>query len=251
MTRLIENGRRVRGASNLSSHQQSLAVGGKVFLFKLDLAPIGVASQFYFTPSGKNVVFNGQAYTQAPVQLTDIERNASGENPEPKLTIPNMDKFASGLVTAYADLVGATVSRTVTYEKFLDDGELPDPTAIVHYDVFVIEQKAQMNKLMAQFSLRVLADVGEKVLPARLALRDICSWNYRRWNGTAFVYPDVRPCPYNVTGTGSMFTLDNVATVDPALDDCFKDLPACNARPWPNGKLGYGGFPGMVRLTLT
>lgn len=239
----------------LTALQQSLTPGAKVFLYKLDLTPIGVTgggSEFFGTPSfdvAGEISFGGETFTKMAIQISEIERTGNGENPEPRLTLPNTDKFASALVVAHADLVGAKVYRWVTYDSFLDGRAGADADAYLSYDIFVIEQKLSLDKTQAQFSLRVLADTAGRVVPGRSALRDICPWRYRTYNATtsAFEYDVNKPCPY-VGGT--YFREDGTPTAAPAEDRCSNDLTGCALRPHPDGILPFGGFPGMSKLRL-
>ncbi len=235
--------------SALTELQQSLTPGAKIPLYALDLNPIGVAAIYYGTPyfgDGSEISFGGQVYTKLGIEVTNVERRA-GENPEPRLTLPNTDKFASSLVYQHKDLVGAEVTRIETLDAFLDGRPTADANAILSTDIFVIEQKLNLNNIMAQFSLRVLADVSNRTIPPRVCMRDTCVWRYRRWNGSSFTYPQTRACPY--VGT-NYFDRNGTATTA-ALDDCSKDLPGCKLRFGDTGVLPIGAFPGMSKVRIS
>jgi lambda family phage minor tail protein L len=238
--------------SALTERQQTVSPGTKVELYKLDLTVIGVNSVYYSSPfigaGGALVSFGGQAYQHFAIGIKDIERRA-GENPEPRLTIGNTNKFVAGLVYSYGDLVGAEITRTVTLGAFLDGQPTADSTAILTTDIFVIEQKLNINHLFAQFALRVLADMGNRKVPRRTCMRDQCQWKYRTWDAATgtFKYPVVRPCPYNGS---SYFDKNGVATTAPN-DACSRDLAGCKKRYGDTAELPFGGFPGMSKIRIS
>lgn len=235
--------------SALTALQQSLNPGAKIALYKLDLNPIGVAEVYYGTPYfGKTsqISFGGQVYTKMGIEVTNVERRA-GENPEPTLTLPNTNKFATSLVYAHDDLVGAELTRTITLDAFLDGEATADSTAILQTDIYIVEQKLNLNNSFAQFSLRVLADVSNRYLPPRVCLRDHCAWKYRTWDGAAFKYATSRACPYN---GANKFTRGGLSTTDPAQDECSHDLEGCKLRYGATAELPFGGFPGMLKIRI-
>lgn len=234
--------------------QQSLTPGAPVELFCIDLTPIRVNQQFYMCRH-PNVSFGGQLYDHIPCELTDVERNATGEMMAPKFSVPNAKKFASALVNQYKDMVGAEVTRIKTFEQFLDGKPGADPEAIQHFDIFVVEQKVALNKTYGQWELRVLADTGDRHVPGRTAMKDVCPFDYPYWDpdtGTRII-PERLPCPYRGYNSGHMFTEDNEPTDDPMLDRCDHRVNGgCMARTpgWPDGIMLFGGFPGMSRIRL-
>jgi len=233
----------------LFAAQQSLTPGARVELYKLDLTPIGATDVYYFTissePDGSPISFAGQVYSQAAINITGIERTATGETPQPKVVVPNYNKFAAGLVVAYGDMVGAELTRIVTFEQFLDGKPMADGNAMIHYDLFVIEQKLNLNNLYGEFALRVLADTGDRLV-GRPCFKDICLLRYRRYNADAasFDVSTVRPCPY---AGDAMFTVDGEPTVDPEQDVCSNDDAGCSLRYPVSVNKPFGGFPGMSR----
>jgi hypothetical protein len=125
-----------------------------------------------------------------------------------------------------------------------------DATAISSMDVFVLEQKTGMNKIFAQWELRALADTGDRMVPGRQAMKELCPYTYRTWNGTAFVAAAYKPCPY----VGSVYLDINNNPTTQANDACDHKVDGgCVGRRagWPNGILGFGGFPGMSRYRMS
>lgn len=236
--------------SNISQHRQLLDLGAEVILMQLDLNPIGVNTIWYFC-NDYGVSFGNIAYQQVPFEITDVSKSVSGENATPKISLPNTTQFASALVTQYKDAIGAQLTRIKTFQKFLDGQPTQDSSAILSQDVFVLEQKVALNKVYAQWELRVLADTGDRTLPGRLAMKDLCPYAYRTWDGTKFVTAALKPCPY----AGSVYVdINNNPTANPAQDACDHRVDGgCKARTagWPNGILGFGGFPGMSKYRVS
>ena len=79
---------------------QGATPGNLVQLFILDLLPIGEDTQFHLSPTnlaGTEIIWGGQSYSYAPIDMSGIEWNANGDPPNPKLMLPNVAKFASRL----------------------------------------------------------------------------------------------------------------------------------------------------------
>lgn len=238
--------------SDIAAHRQSLTPGAEVVLFVLNLGPLGVQEVMYFC-ADFGVSFGGVPYSHVPVKLEGLERTATGETVAPTFTLPNTSKFSSALVLQYEDLVGAELTRFTTYEKYLDGRPGADPEAIEVMDVFVVEQKKNINKIYGEWELRALGDTGDRFLPGRQANKNVCSFTYRTWDPVTqqFVRAKRKPCPY--VNTQHLFTKDNQPTNDPAQDRCDYFVGGgCMTRTpgWPGGVLGFGGFPGMNRYRV-
>lgn len=234
----------------LAEVSQSLTPGELIELFILDLEPINVSVQYYFSPTrvlNYTIRFGGEEYAYAPMSFTGIERSLTGDPPNPKVLLPNTNKFATALVTQYDDLVGARVTRMRTYKDFLDDEPLADPTAYISKDIYTIEQKLHLGNTFGEFSIRPLYALDNKFLPGRTCHKDLCSHRYRLMN------PDGTPnyakatCPY----TGSIyFTATGEPTLTAQLDVCGKSLNDCTLRFGETSDLPFRGFPGMSRLRI-
>jgi lambda family phage minor tail protein L len=225
---------------------QGLSLGDLVVLYHLDLTEIGVAQNYYFSSTnndGSAITFDGQAYSYAGIDITGVEWSSEGSSTGARLFLPNVNKFASGLIVAHNDLVGARITRTRTFKQFLDGEDLADPAAILGRETFVIEQKASLNSEYAEFALKPLFDVGERQIPGRVCLKSTCTHRYRVWDGSSFDYSKAT-CPY--TGAG-IFEKDGSVAASGADDECSKDLKGCRLRFGTNGTLPTRAFPGMDR----
>lgn len=235
----------------LAEVTQGFAPGELIELFTLDLAPIGVSVAYYFTPTnrpGYTISFDGHPYTYAPIGMTGIERSISGDPPNPKVTLPNTNKFTTALVLQYNDLVGAQVTRMRTYKDFLDGEVLEDGTAYLSRDLYTIEQKLHLGNTHGEFSLRPLYALDNKYLPGRTCLKDICTHRYPIMNPDGTRDYSRATCPW----TGSVyFTATGEPTLTAQLDVCGKSLNDCTLRFGEHNELPFRGFPGMSRLRLT
>lgn len=235
----------------LAAVSQSLTPGTLIELYVLDLTPIGVATTYYLTPSnqpGYTISFDGHAYTYAPITLTGIERSVNGDPPNPKVFLPNVDKFAAALVSQHDDLVGAQVTRMRTYKDFLDGEPLEDGSAYMSRDLYTIEQKLNLNHTYGEFALRPLYALDGKFLPKRVCLKEVCTHRYRIFDPVTGEFDVTHAtCPY--AGT-VFFTQSGEPTLDPSLDACGKALNDCAIRFGATEELPMQAFPGMSRTRL-
>ena len=233
----------------------SLAPGEEVDLYTIDLNPIGFNTVIRFTPSrpdGGSLWFGGKEYLSRPINITGFGRSADDAPPEPVLRVSNIDKLGNSLLMQYNDLLGAKVTRIVTYSMFLDklpDGSnnpAADPTAMKLPEIWFIEQKTNNTPLIVSWRLKSALDLNGKRIPARLVLKDVCTRAYRVWDASTstWVYPTKRACPY---AGSAMFTRNNASTADPTQDVCPKNFEGC-AKRFPGEALPGWFFPGVRRL---
>ena len=224
---------------------QKLNVGsGLVELFKLDATALG-GSITYFTPAtsgGQQIVFGGITYSPLPVQFEGVQQTNHGALARPTIRVGNVNKDLTALIRTSNQLLGATLTRKRTFEKYLDNGTDPTPAAIFPQDVYIIERMVSMSKLEIEWELRSEIDLENVFLPKRQCL-DLCSHTYRYYSGGSFVYTDAT-CPY--TGTNYFDLEDTATTAD--LDVCSKKLNACQARFGTNTQLPFKGFPAVGKI---
>lgn len=236
----------------LNQDLQRSYVGELVTLYELDCTSIGGGVLFFTSTvesDGDSVMFNGNEYTPVEITAEGFEYNGQGAFPNPVLRLSNVTNFASSLVIAYQDLIGATVRRIRTLKTYLDDGATPDPQQIFAPDVYTVEQKSKHSRSMIEWKLSAAVDQEGLKIPSHVLVRDYCSHTYRVFDATSnsFNYNHAT-CPYNdSTNGGLMFTSSNVATIDPTQDICAKTLPACQLRFGENGNLPFRGCPGLGR----
>ena len=229
----------------ITSELQKLEPSAIIELFELDLTPFG--GDIYYFHAGTNnltasLVWQSQAYSPFPIQVTGFEFNGKGQIPRPTLVVANVTSLITTLVLAYDDLLGAKVTRKRTMVKYLDavnfaGGVNPtaDSTAEFPDDIYFVERKVTENKEAVEFELAASFDVQGVQLPRRQIIQNICPWKYRS-----------SECGY--AGT-SYFDTSDVPVGTLASDVCGKRLSSCEARFGENNPLPFGGFPaaGLIK----
>lgn len=124
------------------------------------------------TASGGNIVFGGNSYTALPIKTEGWDFSSTGTTPKPTLTVSNVNKVLLASVISMGDLVGATLTRYRTYEKYLDAGSSPDSTKFLGPDVYTVEQKTGHNKNYIQWQLTSILDRMGMKIPRRQVLKD-------------------------------------------------------------------------------
>lgn len=239
----------------MSSYSESAqAISGEeiVFLFQIDLNPIGVNSILFFcknpldSTTNALVSFLGQPYEGIDVEAGGFDWAGSGASSQPTLRISNVGTFASGLLIQYGNLIGATVNRVRTFGRFLD-GHSDAAIASTSYQIesFRVEQKNSHNKVFAELRLASVIDQEGRMLPARRVLRDTCLWRYRgyvadtnSWDYSKATCPYVMENYFDVNGNVSQGKVQDLPSK--RFDTCCK--PRFGAGPYP-----FGGFRGVTR----
>lgn len=232
----------------IAEETQITAPSPFVTLFRLDATNVGgdVACFVQGSVSVEPIVFGGVTYYPAEVEAEGFEWNSTGSLPTPKLRVGNANGAFTALVVTHGDLLGATVTRIRTFEKFLDGKPDADPTAIMPLDVYRIERKSAMTGGSIEFELSAAMDQEGKSLPGRQILRNGCTHSYRVWTGSAFNYAN-STCPY----TGSAyFEANGTSTANASLDRCGKRISDCKKRFGENNPLPTRSFPGVARTRV-
>lgn len=150
------------------------ALPAYVELFELDLSVLG-GEKLYFTPNTNNgqaaVSFGGVVYIPLPITGNGWATGTEGAAPQPTLTVSNVARFIQPYLTAYDDLVGAKLTRKLTFSKYLDSGATPDGSQVFDTSVFLIEQLSKLNKLEVEFRLSSVIDAPNFKLPRGQVLR--------------------------------------------------------------------------------
>jgi lambda family phage minor tail protein L len=179
----------VKTATNQES--QSLAPTSLLTLFELDLSPISVNTQFYFcdmtTSSYQPITYAGTTYVPFPIQIKEMGYDGQGSLVRPKIQVSNINGFVSNLLLQNQDLVGANVSITRVFARFIDavnwpnniSPYFPDPNAAYAPEVFFINRKTQENQQIVEWELSSSFELDNRKLPSRTMLAQFCSWRYR------------------------------------------------------------------------
>jgi lambda family phage minor tail protein L len=229
--------------SDMDETVQLFAPGEMVVLFELDCSFVG-GPVYHFTStaySTEAIVFDGVTYVPIDVEADGFECSGQGSLPTPKIRLSNANQVVNSAVITYSDLIGATFTRIRTFKQFLDDGDTPNPAAVMPLDIYKIERKVNQNKVFIEWELSASIDQAGKKLPGRQVLKDACTHIYRRYVDGDFDYSKAT-CPYVDT---NYFTRIDEDTTNPALDQCGKRLTSCRLRFGEHGKLPTRSFPGI------
>ena len=227
---------------------QTASPGSLVTLFELDYTNVTGGSVLYFTStaySNEALRWNGNEYTPVEIEAEGFEYSSQSAFPTPTLRLSNVTQFASSLVIANDDLIGAKVRRIRTFSQYLDNGATPDPLQIFSPDVYNIEQKVKHTRTMVEWKLSAAVDQQGVKIPSYQLVRDYCSHVYRHYDpATATTSYKKATCPYS----GAYYTFGNTSTTDPSLDSCPKTLEGCKTRFGANSPLPFKGCPGLGRF---
>lgn len=205
--------------------------------------------RFSKTPNvlGEPIVWQGNIFLPLPVEAEGFGIVTKGSLPRPTITFANVDSLLTGIVRDLDDLVGVTVKRLRTFERFLDAVNFPggvNPDANPNYylptERYIIERKTAETRVMVSFELASALDLNGVKIPLRQIQRNVCGWEYRK-DGCSYAglpVADANDAP-----------LSNTLSAAEKLraDVCSQSLTGCRLRfPGREDELPFGGFPGIV-----
>lgn len=233
---------------------QGLTPDALIELYQLDTTALtalngvpGLGTVYHWTPGviGANpVTLAGVQYAPMQIEGTGWDWNGQGKLPQPSLRITNIGGLAAALVIEFGNLLGAEVTRTLIFKRFLDGQSEADPTAAFFPERYTINRKSAHTKSAIEFELRAQFDAQGVMLPRRQVIRNSCSLLYRAWNPVTSSYVP-GTCPW--VG-GQYYKADGSVTYDPAADSCGKKLSDCLLRfknTSASPALPFAGFPGV------
>lgn len=252
---------------------QQLAAGEFVTLYQLDNRDNGGAL-LLFTPAVDGAPqpfaalrYNNSTYLPMPMEITGLKRALDGPAARPTLRIAAADALTTFAILGADNLRGARVTRFRTLSKFLDGKPAADPRRKFGEERWRVEKLSRRTKDEVVWQLASPLDFDAKKLPGRQVLRDICAWQYRRWDAAAnhgagaWDYTDAQ-CPY---AGAAYFDAKDRPVASAAQDRCSRRLSGCKRRftvgvgaPDAHGRynaygedaLPFGGFPGVGRLRV-
>ena len=186
----------------INADVQKLEPGALVVMYELDATSIGGGIlRFHANPHDGSLFWQGQEYGLWPIHAEGFACT-SDQQPQPKLSVGNVDGSISILCLSYEDLVGAKLTRIRTFAKYLDAVNFPegnitaDPTQEFPPEVWFIERKSGENDESVEFELSSALDFqGVKLPPPapRMPIVNGCTgrfmwsrpnccsmWEYRR-----------------------------------------------------------------------
>jgi lambda family phage minor tail protein L len=222
--------------SDINAEIQKLTPNALIELYTLDTTVIGFGTiDYFFAGTDANrlpITFQGITYQPWPLEVTGYEFTGQGTTPQPQFAVSNIGGIISATALQLNDLVGAKVTRTRTFAKFLDNQPTADPTQQFVPDIYYVNRKVSENGSTVVFELTTSYDVTGLQLPARQILQNSCTWLYKSaqctWTPSAGHYYDATDAPQSL----------------PGADQCGKRLTSCQVRFGSNATLPYGAFPG-------
>lgn len=232
--------------TNIIEESRKLNQKALVTLFLIDGSKWGLGTLRFSADKAKdggNIFFNGNEYTQLPIEAEGFEITNKGTLPTPTLRFFINDVAIRSILLDSNDLLGAPIVRFRVFEQNLDDGDDPDPEAKLSEDYFYVEQKTNQNKYSIELELKTLMDLQGQKLPKRMTNKRTCTQTYRTWNKEKdkFSYKNVT-CPY---AGDRYFNSSGVEVSFPEDDVCGKRIGDCKKRFGENNELPYSSFPGL------
>jgi len=226
---------------SIASQLQALAPSAKIELFVVDATALGAPEVWRFH-NGTNalsqaVVWQGQTYQYIPVEASGFELRADGPRPRPALRVGDVFGVLASNLRLFDDLAGARLTRKRTHVRYLDAVNFPggvnasaDPTAQYPDELWIFDRVTSRDGEHVAWELVSPLDLEDVMLPARQVRNAICGSVYRS-----------SECGY---AGGPVATVDDVATADPALDDCSRRVSGCKLRFGATAELPIDFFPG-------
>ncbi len=162
-------------------------------LYELDSRYISVNGARYLFHPGvnglyQNVIWNNETYTAFPLEIDEFAINGQGTAVRPKLRCSNINGFISAFLLGQGDLVGAKVTRTRVFARYLPHANFPngknpfgtpDPTAAYEPDVFYVNRKVTENPQIVELEITSPIELDNVQLPSRPMLATVCTFRFR------------------------------------------------------------------------
>tara|TARA_R110000851_G_scaffold50512_4_gene120575 strand:+ start:5253 stop:5960 length:708 start_codon:yes stop_codon:yes gene_type:complete len=224
---------------------QGFSTDQLIDLYEIDLTHIDAGAILRFTGgylAGVSVVFDGDTYGAIDFDAEGFEYSGGGTLPRPLLRISNVTSAATSLNLQFDDLLGAKVTRTRTFVKFLDGQPEADPTQFFPKEIYYVDMKKTQNNIYAEWELASSLDQEGRKLPARQVIKTSCTHIYRAFDSTTGLFDYTKAtCPYTDTPS-----FDQGGTATGSSDDvCGKKLTDCKLRFGEDGELPTRAFPGV------
>ena len=148
------------------------------------------------TPSGE-IRWAGQVYYPYPIEVEGFEYNGGNSQlPRPTVRVSNVlgtistVLINSNALTPGSDLTGAKFIRIRTLSRFLDNENFPNNSnpygtpdqssaAEMPREIYYVDRKTVENRDIVEFELAASFDMAGVKAPKRLAMSNLCQWQYR------------------------------------------------------------------------
>lgn len=203
---------------------------------------------------GTMLALNGRSYNPLPLIFKGVRLTTQGQQARPSLTVAEVVGGAfHSLIIPLRDLKGAVLTRKRIYRKHLDDGEQPDPSAVLWPpEQWVISRKLRATGALLEFELASKVDFDQIDLPTGRLEHGWCPAVY----GPKRTAADSARCSWTrgptaqVGGVQQWFGPDNAPVTVAEDDDCSLSYEGCRLRFMVGRQLplDFGGFPAIRRL---
>ena len=188
----------------------------------------------------RNVMFDGKEFIALPFEFTKVRKRTTGSLPRPILNMSNI----GNVIGVIADsLLGHTLRRICTFEKFLDGKTESNPNAHFPIERYRINSIANRDYQMIALELTSFLDREGLNIPARTVVRNSCSHTYRSYDSNTedFRYENVT-CPYRGM---NYFDKLNKQVFSREDDNCSRTINGCQRRFGTEIPLPIRSFPGV------
>lgn len=185
------------------------------------------------------IAFQGLVYDAWPMESAGFEQSGTAKQPQPRVTLGNVNGYISSLVIYFNDMVGAKLTRKRTLSKYLDGASAADRTQEMPPEVWYIERKALENDTHVQFELSSPLNFQGQQLPRGQIIANSCRW--LTIGGYRGPY-----CGYNGPPVATEY---DIITTDASRDKCGGLVRSCKMRFGADNPLPYGSYPaaGLIR----
>lgn len=235
-------------SQSMSEAIQQPTIDGFVTLWTIDLNHVGMGILRFTNTLGKNgqpVKFGGETYFPVPIKAEGFGKVMIGSQSRPTITISAQSLEITSLLIADEGLQGATVTRTRTLARFLDDGEEPNADAHLPTEIYIIDRASEWvaGDYVVEELVNAL-DLENSYFPKMVMQKNYCQFVYRTWDSKTgkFKYSDFATCPY----VGDLCFNKINQTSTEFEDACSKTLAGCRLRFGQNATLPFFGFPAIA-----
>jgi lambda family phage minor tail protein L len=134
-----------------------------------------------------------RTYTAIPLQAKGFKSDPSSTSARPTITFANVSDIFKSSITDYENLLGATLTRRTTLEKYLNS----NPAVEFPRQVYIFDRISTLTKTTVSFECSTPFDLQGIILPKRQVLANGCPWIYQGADHTLNEYEKVGACTWN------------------------------------------------------
>ena len=134
-----------------------------------------------------------RTYTAIPLQAKGFKSDPSSTSARPTITFANVSDIFKSSITDYENLLGATLTRRTTLEKYLNS----NPAVEFPRQVYIFDRISALTKTAVSFECSTPFDLQGITIPKRQVLANGCPWIYQGADHTLNEYEKVGACTWN------------------------------------------------------